>query len=112
MVCPNCGKEGIESTDAFCRRCGFALATPTSVAEHAAGVVEKKPVTAVNRDASRGLELLGAAIIVLTAIISFGVATLLGFATFVASVLPWVTGALMMVGLVMIFIGFELRPAH
>lgn len=112
MVCPKCGKEDIESTDAFCRHCGFALAAPTQVAQRAAGAAEKKPVTAANRDAGKGLELLGAAIIVLTVIISLGLATLLGFATFVASVLPWVTGAFMMVGLVMIFIGFELRPAH
>lgn len=98
MICPKCGKEGPESGDVFCRHCGFSLA--------------KHPVTVTNSDASKGLELFGAAIIVVVALLTFAIAPLMGWLNFVGGVLPWFSGSLTLVGVAMIFIGFRLRPAH
>lgn len=112
MFCPKCNKEGVEPGDTFCRHCGFSLVTLTSVPERAVGIAKKKTVTVRNLDASKGLELFGAAIVVIVALIVFAVAPLMGWLTFGGSVLPWLSGALTLVGLVMIFIGFELRSAR
>jgi hypothetical protein len=112
MVCPKCGKEGLEPSDAFCRHCGFSLATPTSAPERTAGVAEKKPVPVTNSDAGKGLQFFGAAVFVVTALFAPAVAVWVGLPNFGASVLPWLSGALMVVGLVMIIIGSKLRHAH
>jgi hypothetical protein len=110
MVCPKCGKDGVDSSDAFCRHCGFSLATQASVPGRAAN--EKKPVTATDTDAGKGLQLFGGAIFVVTALFAPAVAIFVGLPNFGASVLPWVSGALMLVGLGMFFIGSKLRHAH
>jgi zinc-ribbon domain len=112
MVCPNCGKEGIERGDAFCRHCGLSLPTPASVPQGGAGVAQKKPVTETNATPGEGLQLLGGAILVLIALLVFAVAPLMGWPSFGASVLPWLSGAGMLAGLVLIFVGFGLRRAH
>jgi hypothetical protein len=112
MVCPKCGKEGVEPDDAFCRRCGFSLATSPSVPARAVGVTAGKPVTATNSDAGKGLQLFGGAIFVVAALFTPAIAIWVGLPSFGGSVLPWLSGALMAVGLVMIFIGSKLRHAH
>lgn len=112
MICPKCGKEGLESGDAYCRHCGFSLATSTSAPERAVGVAHKEPVTVKNSDAGKGLQFLGGAIFVVAALLAPAVAVWMGLPNFGASVLPWLSGAIMVVGLVMIFIGFKLRHAH
>jgi len=112
MVCPKCGKEGIEPGDAFCRHCGFSLATLTSVPERAAGVAEKKAVEEASSDASKGLLFFGAAMFLITGLIALVVGYAMGLPNFAGSVLPWLAGGLMLVGLVMAFIGFGLRRAH
>jgi len=112
MVCPKCGKEGSEPGDAFCRHCGFSLAIPAFVPESAVGVAQKKPVTVTSPDDSKGLLLFGAAIVVMVPIFVFAVAPWMGWLNFLGSVLPWFAGALTMVGLVVMFIGFELRRVH
>jgi len=99
MICPKCGQEGIEPGDAFCRHCAFSLA-------------EKKPIPAANLDASKGLELFGATMILIVLLFIFAVAPWMGWIEFVSSALPWFSGAITLVGLVMIFIGFGLRRAH
>jgi hypothetical protein len=110
MVCPKCGKDGVDAGDAFCRHCGFSLATQASVAGRA--VNERKPVAATDSDGGKGLQYLGGAIFVVTALFAPAVAIAVGLPSFGASVLPWVAGALMMVGLGMFFIGSKLRHAH
>jgi hypothetical protein len=112
MVCPKCGKEGIEAGDAFCRHCGFSLATPTSVPERAAGVAEKEPAEMANSDASKGLLLFGAAMFLIAGFIALVVGYAMGLPNFAGSVLPWLAGALMLVGLIMFLVGFGLRRAH
>ncbi|MGA8185201.1 MAG: zinc ribbon domain-containing protein [Terriglobia bacterium] len=112
MVCPKCGKEGAEPGDVFCPHCGFSLATPTSVPERAVGLAQKKPGTVTNSDASKGLQLFGTAIFVVAALLAPAVALWVGLPNFGASVLPWLFGAIMVVGLVMIFIGYKLRHGH
>ena len=110
MVCPKCGKDGVESGDAFCRHCGFSLATPASRPERA--VTEKKPAPVTQSDAGKGLQILGGVIFVIAALFGPAVAIWVGLPTFGGSVLPWLSGALMVVGLVMGFIGYKLRHAH
>jgi hypothetical protein len=99
MICPKCSKEGIETGDLFCRHCGLSLATPGSV-------------TATDSDPGKGLQLFGAAIIIIVALFAFAVAPLMGWLNFVASALPWFSGALTLVGFAMILIGFGLSHAH
>jgi ribosomal protein L37E len=111
MICSRCGKEGIEPGDAFCRHCGFSVATQTSTPEGAA-VAEKKRFMVRNRDASKGLELFGVAIFAVVSILVLVVASSIGWPTFGGSVLPWLAGAVMLVGLAMIFIGLELHHAR
>ena len=112
MICPKCGREGIERGDAFCRHCGFSLATSTSVPERAVGVAEKRPATAANSDASKGLLIFGAAMFLISGLIALVVGYAMGLPNFAGSVLPWLAGGLMLVGLVMMFVGFGLRRAH
>ena len=112
MVCPKCGKEGIDPGDAFCRYCGFSLATPASAPQGAPGVAEKKSVTARDTDAGKGLQILGGAIFVVVALLAPGVAVLTGLSNFHASVLPWLATSLMLVGLALAFIGTRLRHAR
>jgi hypothetical protein len=112
MVCPKCGKEGPEPGDAFCRHCGFSLATPTPAPARAAGVAEKKPVELVSSDASKGLAIFGAAVFLVAGFIALVVGYAMGLPNFAGSVLPWLAGGLMLVGLVMMFVGFGLRHAH
>lgn len=112
MVCPNCGKQNVEPADAFCRHCGSSLATSASAPKSAPGVTEKKSVTATDSDPGKGLLLLGAAIVLLVPLFVFAVAPWMGWLDFLGSVLPWFSGALTLVGLVVMFIGFELRRAH
>jgi ribosomal protein L37E len=110
MLCPKCGKEGAEAGDAFCRHCGFSLATRTSAP--GVRITEKKPVTVADSGASKGLEIFGAAIFVVAWFFATIVAFSLGLPNFAGSVLPWLSGAIMLVGLVMLFVGFELRHSH
>lgn len=112
MVCPKCGKEDIGPRDAFCRHCGFCFATSALLPESAGGVVEKKSVTGANSGASTGLQLFGAAILVMVPFVVLAVAPWIGWLNFVGSVLPFLFGALTLVGLALIFIGFELRRVH
>jgi hypothetical protein len=107
MLCAKCGKEGVEAGDAFCRHCGFSLAAPQGTV----GIAEKQPVAATDSDASKGLEMFGAAIFVLAWFFATVVAFSVGLPSFAGSVFPWLSGAFMLVGLVMLFIGFELRHA-
>jgi hypothetical protein len=110
MVCPKCGKEGLEPGDAFCRHCGFSLATPASAPESA--VTEKKPAPVAQSDAGKGLQILGGVIFVIAALFGPAVAIWVGLPTFGGSVLPWLSGSFMVVGLVMAYIGYRLRHAH
>jgi hypothetical protein len=107
MLCAKCGKEGIEPGDAFCRHCGFPLAAPAGTV----GIAEKQPVTQADSDASKGLEMFGAAIFVVAWFFATVIAFSVGLPTFSGTVLPWLSGAVMLVGVVMLFIGFELRHA-
>ena len=111
MLCAKCGKEGIEADDAFCRHCGFSLTARTSARESAVGVTERKPATLTDSDGGKGLEVFGAAILVVAWFFATIIAFSMGLASFSGSVLPWLSGAAMLVGLVMLFIGFELRHA-
>lgn len=112
MVCPKCGKEGIEPGDAFCRHCGFALATPTSAPESAASVSENKSVELTSSGASKGLLLFGAAIFLIAGLVALIVGYAMGLPNFAGTVLPYLAGGLMLVGLVMMFVAFGLRHAH
>ncbi|HVB86901.1 MAG TPA: zinc ribbon domain-containing protein [Candidatus Dormibacteraeota bacterium] len=112
MLCPKCGKEGIEPGDAFCRHCGFALAPTTSVTQRVVGIAEKRPVSMADSDASKGLQTFGVAILLVTLLIATVVAYSIGLPNFGGSVLPWLMGALLLAGLVMLVIGFELRRTH
>jgi hypothetical protein len=112
MVCGKCGKEGIEAGDAFCRHCGFSLATQTSVGEGGASIAEKKAVKARNLNAGKGLELLGAAIFVAIALIAFVAAPLIGWPDVRASVLPWISGAVLLASVAIFFVGYELSRTH
>jgi uncharacterized membrane protein len=103
MLCAKCGKEGVEAGDAFCRHCGFSLATVE--------ITEQKAATPADSDASKGLEMFGAAIFVVAWFFATVVAFSVGLSSFAGSVFPWLSGAFMLVGLVMLFIGFELRHA-
>jgi ribosomal protein L37E len=108
MLCPKCGKEGVEPGDAFCRHCGFSLSTP--VPESALGAAEKKSIAVTDWDASKGLLVFGAAMFLIIGFIALVVGHSMGLPNFAGTVLPWLAGALMLVGLVMMFLGFELRP--
>jgi hypothetical protein len=112
MVCVKCGKQGIDSGDAFCRHCGFSFATPRAAPGCAACVAEEEPGMAAVSDGGKGLQILGGTIFVLAALLGPAVAVLIGLPNFGASVLPWVAGSLMLVGLGMAFIGTSLRHAH
>ena len=112
MVCIKCGKEGLEAGDAFCRHCGISLATPTSATRRALGIAEKKPVTAAVSDGGKGLQILGGVIFAVVALLAPAVAVLIGLPNFAASILPWLAGSLMLVGLGMAFIGTKLRHAR
>lgn len=112
MVCPKCAKRDIEPSDAFCRHCGFSLAIAAWGPESAGGVAEPKSVTATNSDGSKGLLLLGAAILVLVPLIILATAPWMGWLNFVGSVLPWFFGALALAGFATIFIGLGLYRAH
>ena len=109
MRCPKCGIEGIETGDVFCRHCGISV-VQTPVPETAAGMTEKK--AAAEKGANKGLEKFGVAIFVVAWFIATIVAFSMGLPEFSGSVLPWLSGAMMLVGLVMLFIGFELRHAE
>ena len=108
MLCAKCGKEGIEAGDAFCRHCGLSLAA----AHVTGGIAEKQPVTSADSDASKGLGIFGTAIFIVAWFFATIVAVAVGLPSFAGSVLPWLLGAVMLVGLVMLFIGFELRLAE
>jgi hypothetical protein len=110
MRCPKCGIEGIEAGDVFCRHCGVSL-VQTSAPETAVGIAEKKAVAETDSDGSKGLEKFGVGIFVVAWFIATIVAFAMGLPDFSGSVLPWLSGAMMLVGLVMLFIGFELRHA-
>lgn len=112
MPCPKCRKEGIEPGDAFCRHCGFALVPPAPVPERAVGIAEKTPIAVTNSDASKWLQVFGAAMFLIAAVFATIFAYSIGLPNFGGSVLPWLLGALMLVGVVLGFIGFELRRAH
>ncbi len=112
MVCAKCGKEGIDPGDAFCRHCGVSIATATAAPECARCGFESKPAMAADSDGGKGLQILGGTIFVLAALLAPAVAVFVGLPNFGASVLPWVAGSLMMVGLGMAFIGTRLRHAH
>lgn len=107
MLCAKCGKEGIEAGDAFCRHCGVPLAAPAGTV----GIAEKQPVTQADSDAGKGLEMFGAAIFVVAWFFATVIAFSVGLPAFSGTVLPWLSGAVMLVGVVMLFIGFELRHA-
>ena len=112
MVCAKCGKEGLDPSDAFCRHCGFSLATSTSAPGRAVGVAAKQPAAAANSDAGKGLQILGGVIFVVVALLAPAVAVFVGLSSFGESVFPWVAGSLMLVGLGMAFIGTKMRHAH
>ncbi len=88
MVCVKCGREGIDSSDAFCRHCGSSLATPAAAGECAACVGEEKPGRAAVSDGGKGLQILGGAIFVVVALLAPAVALFIGLPNFGASVLP------------------------
>jgi ribosomal protein L37E len=110
MLCPKCGEQGIESGDAFCRHCGFVISTRTSVP--ATANVVKTSAAATDSDASKGLEVFGVAIFAVAWLIATVIAFSMGLPSFSGTVLPWLSGAVMLVGFVMLFIGFELRHSH
>lgn len=112
MVCPKCRQEGLEPGDTFCRHCGFSVAIPTLASERVARVAEKGSVTVEDSVASNGLLLLGTAILIMVPLFVLAIAPWMGWLNFVAGVLPWFSGAFTLVGLGLIFIGFELRHAH
>ena len=101
MICPKCGMEGIEAGDTFCRHCGGSVSTPRSM-----------PASAeANSDASKGLELVGAAIVLMVVLLTFAVGPFVAVLD-LGSALPWLAGAMTLAGLVVGFIGFELRHTH
>ena len=112
MVCEKCGKEGIERRDAYCRHCGFSLGTLTAAPECIGCAGEKMPGTAAVSDGGKGLQILGGVIFAVVALLAPVVALFVGLPNFGASVLPWVAGSLMMVGLGLAYIGTRLRHAH
>jgi hypothetical protein len=113
MICPKCQKAVVETGDDFCRHCGFSLAAPTPAPEMAAGVSEAQfaAMVATDSDGGEGLEIFGIAIFIVAWFFATFIAVSMGLPDFGASVLPWLSGALMLVGLVMLFMGFELRKS-
>lgn len=111
MLCPKCGKEGIEPGDAFCRHCGFSLTTRTSVAEGAGDIAEKKRAEKASADATRRLLRFGGAIIILAGLAGLIAAHWIEVSDFSTTVLL-LAGGLTLVGLVMMFVGFERRHVH
>jgi hypothetical protein len=112
MVCAKCGKEGIDLRDAYCRHCGVALATWAAARGCSACAVDEEPGRAAVSDGGKGLQILGGTIFVVVALLAPVVALFIGLPSFSSSVLPWVTGSLMMVGLGMAYIGTKLRHAR
>ena len=112
MVCVKCGKEGLEAGDAFCRHCGVSLATVNAAPRCAGCLGEEEPGRLAVSDGGKGLQILGGVIFALVALLAPAVALFIGLPNFGASVLPWVAGSLMMVGLGMAYIGTRLRHAR
>lgn len=112
MICPQCRKDGIELGDSFCRHCGFSVPKSISVPESAGVITENKPAAATGSSTGKGLGLLGAAMFFFVAIFVIAAAPLMGWSNFGDSALPWVSGALMVAGLALMFVGFALHQAR
>jgi hypothetical protein len=58
MFCPKCGKETVDSTDAFCRHCGYSINSSTPL-------TQDNNVTVKNVYAGKNLQIAGLAVFLL-----------------------------------------------